>query len=180
MPGNGGLTLTGQLGDVMKESARISLSLVRSRLAERITRFDFGTNDIHIHVPAGATPKDGPSAGVTLFTAIASLITGKPVDPKLAMTGEISLRGSVLPVGGVKEKIIAAHRAGIEKILLPKDNMADLEDVPPEIKEEVTFVPVERVEEVLKEALDIKLARGVMTGSLPLPEVGAGKDSLPL
>ncbi|MDC7222832.1 MAG: endopeptidase La [Spirochaetales bacterium] len=169
MPGNGGLTLTGQLGDVMKESARISLSLVRSRLADRITHFDFIANDIHIHVPAGSTPKDGPSAGVTLFTAIASLVTGKAVDTKLAMTGEITLRGSVLPIGGLKEKVIAAHRAGIEKVLMPKDNLPDLEDIPEDIRNDIRFIPVERVEDVLKEALDIKLKKGLMTDSLLIP-----------
>jgi ATP-dependent Lon protease len=169
MPGKGGLTLTGQLGDVMKESARISLSLVRSRLADRITRFNFVENDIHIHVPAGSTPKDGPSAGVTLFTVLASLVTGKPVDTKLAMTGEITLRGSVMPVGGVKEKVIAAHRSGIEKILLPRENLNDLEDVPEEIREQITFIGVDRVEDVLREALGIKLKKGVMTESLMIP-----------
>lgn len=176
MPGKGSLTLTGQLGDVMKESASISLSLVRSRLAAglegRITPFDFGRHDIHIHVPAGSTPKDGPSAGITLFTAIASLITGKPVNTKTAMTGEITLRGAVTPVGGIKEKVIAAHRAGIKRIILPKDNTADLEDVPREIREEVEFVPVSRVEQVLKEALAIRVSRNLMGGTLPLPEVG--------
>ncbi|MDC7219158.1 MAG: endopeptidase La [Spirochaetales bacterium] len=169
MPGSGGLTLTGQLGDVMKESARISLSLVRSRLADRITHFDFIKNDIHIHVPAGSTPKDGPSAGVTLFTAIASLVTGKAVDTKLAMTGEITLRGSVLPIGGLKEKVIAAHRAGIEKVLIPKANEGDLEDIPEEIREEIKFIPVDRVEDVLKEALGIKLKKGIMSNSLLIP-----------
>jgi ATP-dependent Lon protease len=170
MPGRGGLTLTGQLGDVMKESASISLSLVRSRLAVTITTFDFIGNDIHIHVPAGSTPKDGPSAGITLFASIASLITGKAVDPKIAMTGELTLRGAVMPVGGIKEKIIAAHRAGIEKVILPKANMADLEDVPEEIREDLTFIPVDRVEQVLKEALGIKVSRNQMRGTLPLPE----------
>ncbi len=122
MPGTGKLTLTGQLGDVMKESATISLSLIRSRLAGTENGFNFITSDIHIHVPSGATPKDGPSAGVTLFSALASLITGKTVDPHLAMTGEITLSGGVLPVGGIKEKVLAAHRAGITKIILPKEN----------------------------------------------------------
>ena len=109
MPGTGRLTLTGQLGDVMKESATISLSLIRSRLANTQSGFNFTTSDIHIHVPSGATPKDGPSAGVTLFSALASLITGKTADPHLAMTGEITLSGAVLPVGGIKEKVLAAH-----------------------------------------------------------------------
>ncbi|SFM29286.1 endopeptidase La [Methanolobus profundi] len=159
MPGKGKLTLTGQLGDVMKESAHISMSLARSRLAGTATAFDFTASDIHIHVPSGATPKDGPSAGVTLFTAITSLITGKAVDPKLAMTGEITLSGAVLPVGGIKEKVLAAHRAGIKKVILPKENERDLEDVPEDVRNELKFVPVETIEEVLKEALDIDLHR---------------------
>jgi ATP-dependent Lon protease len=159
MPGNGKLTLTGQLGDVMKESAKISLSLVRSRLANAANSFDFTSSDIHIHVPSGSTPKDGPSAGVTLFTALTSLITGKIVDPKVAMTGEITLSGAVLPVGGIKEKVLAAHRAGIKKVILPKENERDLEDVPEDVRNELIFVPVETIEEVLKEALDIDLPR---------------------
>jgi ATP-dependent Lon protease len=162
MPGTGKLTLTGQLGDVMKESATISLSLIRSRLAETQGGFNFMTSDIHIHVPSGATPKDGPSAGVTLFTALTSLITGKTADPELAMTGEITLSGAVMPVGGIKEKILAAHRAGIKKVILPKENERDLLDVPEDVRRELTFVPVETVEEVLKEALGIELPRAVL------------------
>ncbi len=161
MPGTGKLTLTGQLGDVMKESATISLSLIRSRLAGAESGFNFMTSDIHVHVPSGATPKDGPSAGVTLFTALASLITGKTADPDLAMTGEITLSGAVLPVGGIKEKVLAAHRAGIKKVILPKENERDLQDVPEDVRSEVTFVPVETVEDVLKEALDISMPRPV-------------------
>ncbi|WP_292423723.1 endopeptidase La [Methanoregula sp.] len=162
MPGTGKLTLTGQLGDVMKESATISLSLIRSRLAHTQNGFNFITSDIHIHVPSGATPKDGPSAGVTIFSALASLITGKTVDPDLAMTGEITLSGAVLPVGGIKEKILAAHRAGIKKVILPKENERDLQDVPEDARSELTFFPVETVEEVLKEALAIELPRTVV------------------
>jgi ATP-dependent Lon protease len=165
MPGTGKLTLTGQLGDVMKESAKISQSLVRSRLASTANSFDFTSSDIHIHVPSGATPKDGPSAGVTLFTALTSLITGKAVDPKIAMTGEITLSGAVLPVGGIKEKVLAAHRAGIKKVLLPKENERDLEDVPEDVRKELEFVPVETIEQVLKEALDIDLPRHMMSYS---------------
>jgi ATP-dependent Lon protease len=161
MPGTGKLTLTGQLGDVMKESAQISLSLIRSRLASTASSFDFTTSDIHIHVPSGATPKDGPSAGVTLFTALTSLITGKAVDPKLAMTGEITLSGAVLPVGGIKEKVLAAHRAGIKKVILPKENERDLDDVPEDARNELKFVTVETVDEVLKEALGIDMPRPV-------------------
>jgi ATP-dependent Lon protease len=157
MPGTGKLTLTGQLGDVMKESANISLSLARSRLAQAAESFNFMASDIHIHVPSGATPKDGPSAGVTIFTALASLITGKTVDPKIAMTGEITLSGAVLPVGGIKEKVLAAHRAGITKVILPQENARDLTDVPADVRSELSFVPVENVEEVLKETLAIDL-----------------------
>jgi ATP-dependent Lon protease len=157
MPGKGKLTLTGQLGDVMKESAQISLSLIRSRFATSPTEFNFIASDIHIHVPSGATPKDGPSAGVTLFTALTSLITGKAVDPKTAMTGEITLSGAVLPVGGIKEKILAAHRAGITKVILPKENERDLQDVPDDVRSELAFVTVETIEDVLKEALEIDL-----------------------
>jgi ATP-dependent Lon protease len=143
----------------MKESATISLSLIRSRLAHRESGFDFIGSDIHIHVPSGATPKDGPSAGVTLFTALASLITGKIVDPFLAMTGEITLSGAVLPVGGIREKVLAAHRAGIKKVILPKENERDLPDVPEDVRGELAFVTVETVEEVLREALGIELPR---------------------
>ncbi len=161
MPGTGKLTLTGQLGEVMKESATISLSLIRSRLSHVDMGFNFMTTDIHIHVPSGATPKDGPSAGVTLFTALASLITGRSVDPHLAMTGEITLSGAVLPVGGIKEKVLAAHRAGIQKVILPRENERDLQDVPEDVRNELVFVPVESVEEVLREALGIDLPRPV-------------------
>jgi ATP-dependent Lon protease len=163
MPGTGKLTLTGQLGDVMKESAKISLSLIRSRLAHSANSFDFIRSDIHIHVPSGATPKDGPSAGVTLFTSLASLITGKTVNPKTAMTGEITLSGAVMPVGGIKEKILAAHRAGIKKVILPKENTRDLEDVPADVRSELTFVTVETIEEVLKEVMDIDLPGPILS-----------------
>jgi ATP-dependent Lon protease len=171
MPGTGKLTLTGQLGDVMKESATISLSLIRSRLANTENGFNFMTSDIHVHVPSGATPKDGPSAGVTIFSALASLITGKTVDPDLAMTGEITLSGAVLPVGGIKEKVLAAHRAGIKKVILPKENERDLEDVPEDVRNELAFMPVETVEEVLKEALGLGLPRTVVlnTGNSFVP-----------
>ena len=162
MPGTGKLTLTGQLGDVMKESATISLSLIRSRLANTQSGFNFITSDIHIHLPSGATPKDGPSAGVTIFSALASLITGKTVDPNLAMTGEITLSGAVLPVGGIKEKVLAAHRAGIKKLIVPHENERDLLDVPEDVRSELAFVLVETVEEVLKEALGIELPRTVV------------------
>ena len=158
VPGNGKLILTGQLGEVMKESAQAALSLLKSqasRLGIDSTVFD--KSDVHIHVPAGAIPKDGPSAGVSMFTSLVSLFTNKTVRSDLAMTGEISLRGLVLPIGGVKEKTVAAHRAGIRKVLLPARNRKDLEDVPKSVRDEVEFVFCERVDDVIREALDIKL-----------------------
>ncbi len=155
MPGKGQLILTGQLGDVMKESTQIALSLVRSRLAPIIRDFKFEKKDIHVHVPAGAIPKDGPSAGITMLTTIASILTNRSVNPKLAMTGEVTLRGAVLPVGGIKEKIIAAHRAGIEHIILSKRNQKDLKDVPQDVLATLKFDFVETASEVLKIALDL-------------------------
>ena len=157
MPGSGQVTLTGTLGDVMKESARISLSLLKSRLP--VNAINFKERDLHIHVPSGAVPKDGPSAGIALFTALASLITGIKVDSKIAMTGEITLRGAVLPIGGLKEKLLGAQRASITKVLVPKDNMVDLKDVPEEVRNQLTIVPVETIEDVLKETLGISLPR---------------------
>lgn len=157
MLGSGQVTLTGQLGDVMKESAKISLSLLKSRLP--MNAMNFKERDLHIHVPSGSVPKDGPSAGITLFTALASLVTGIKVDSKLAMTGEITLRGAVLPIGGLKEKLIAAQRAGITKTLIPKDNVIDLKDVPEEVKGQLTIIPVETIEDVLKETLGISLPK---------------------
>ncbi len=157
VPGNGKLILTGQLGDVMKESAQAALSLVKSKaefLGIDPTLFD--RSDIHVHVPAGAIPKDGPSAGVSMFTSLVSLLTGIEVHNDVAMTGEISLRGLVLPIGGVKEKSVAAHRAGIRKILLPSRNAKDLEDVPESVRKDVQFVFCERVEDVLREALGLQ------------------------
>jgi ATP-dependent Lon protease len=162
IPGSGRLILTGQLGDVMKESAQAALSLVKSQ-ASRLG-FDAGTldkSDVHIHVPAGAIPKDGPSAGVAMFTALVSLFTNRTVIDNVAMTGEVSLRGLVLPVGGIKEKTVAAHRAGIRKVLLPARNRKDLEDVPKSVRDEVQFVFCERVEEVVREALGIDVVKPV-------------------
>ncbi|HNO09215.1 MAG TPA: magnesium chelatase domain-containing protein, partial [Methanoregulaceae archaeon] len=157
MPGKGNLTLTGQLGDVMKESATISMSLARSRLAYKANGFDFIASDVHIHVPSGATPKDGPSAGIALFAALASLITGITVDPKTAMTGEITLSGTVLPVGGIREKVLAAHRAGIRTVILPSENRRDLEDIPDEVRYEIHFIFVDTIDQVLFEALGVDL-----------------------
>jgi ATP-dependent Lon protease len=158
VPGSGRLILTGQLGEVMKESAQAALSLVKSqstRLGLDSTTFD--KTDVHIHVPAGAIPKDGPSAGVAMFTALVSLFTNKTVGHDLAMTGEISLRGLVLPVGGIKEKTVAAHRAGIRKVLLPARNRKDLEDVPKSVRDDVEFVFCERVDDVIREALGVEI-----------------------
>jgi ATP-dependent Lon protease len=156
MPGSGKLTLTGQLGDVMKESAQIALSLLRSNLPAIVPGFDYEKKDIHVHVPAGAIPKDGPSAGVTMLTALASLFSGVVVSPKLAMTGEVTLRGAVTPVGGIKEKVLGAHRAGIERIILSKRNERDLKEVPEDIKAQIQFVFVETVPELLKAALGLE------------------------
>ncbi len=154
MRGQKGLTLTGQLGDVMKESASAALSFIRSH-AQRLKIPDdfFDKHDIHIHVPAGAIPKDGPSAGVTMLTALVSLLTDTPIQKDLAMTGEITLRGQVLPVGGIKEKVLAAHRAGIKTIILPKFNSKDLEDIPKRVQRDITFHFVDKMMDVLKLAL---------------------------
>lgn len=149
MKGTGKLTITGQLGDVMKESAQIALSLVRNLYADQIE--DLEKQDIHIHVPDGATPKDGPSAGITLTTALSSLFTGIPVTPHVAMTGEVSLQGRVNPIGGLPEKLMAAQRAGVTKVFIPKDNVEDLRDVADEVKEKLEIVPVEYVTDVLSE-----------------------------
>ncbi len=157
MPGNGKLTLTGQLGDVMKESAQIALSVVRSHLPVIAAQLDYDKKDLHVHVPAGAIPKDGPSAGIAMLTTIASLFSGRSVSPKLAMTGEITLRGAVMPVGGIKEKVIAAHRAGIERVILPARNQRDLREVPEEVRSQLRFDFVETADQVLKLALGLEL-----------------------
>ena len=157
MKGKKGLTLTGQLGDVMKESATAALSFIRSNANKIGVDEDFfDAHDLHIHVPAGAIPKDGPSAGVTMLTALTSLLTGKTIHKNLAMTGEITLRGQVLPVGGIKEKVLAAHRAGIKEIILPAWNQKDLEDVPAKVKKEIRFHFVDKMKNVLELALDRK------------------------
>ena len=155
LPGSHELTLTGQLGDVMQESARAARSYLWSHAESMgldISRFK--RNGVHIHVPSGAIPKDGPSAGITMATALASAYVGKPVRSDTAMTGEISLTGLVLPVGGIKEKVLAAHRAGIRRIILPKANEKDLKEVPQEVRDELTVIPVERIEEVLPAAFN--------------------------
>jgi ATP-dependent Lon protease len=155
MFGTGKLQLTGQLGDVMKESAQAALSYVRSNAEKYDVARDFiEKSDIHIHIPAGAMPKDGPSAGITMFTALVSLLTGIRVRHDVAMTGELSLRGRVLPIGGIKEKVLAAHRAGIKRIILPERNKPDLEEIPREVRDELEFIVVSRLDEVLKAALE--------------------------
>jgi ATP-dependent Lon protease len=153
--GNGKLILTGQLGDVMKESAQAALTLVKSRAASLgINAAVFEHTDVHVHVPAGAIPKDGPSAGVAMFIALASLFTGKKVSSDTAMTGEISLRGLVLPVGGIKEKVLAAMRAGISRVMLPARNRKDLEEVPAEARQKLEFVFLEDVDDAVKLAME--------------------------
>jgi ATP-dependent Lon protease len=153
-PGTGKLILTGQLGDVMKESAQAALTLAKNYLKDSFEKID-----VHVHVPAGATPKDGPSAGVAMFLSLVSLLSGKPVRSDVAMTGEISLRGLVLPIGGVKEKTLAALRAGIKTVMLPKRNEKDLEDVPAEAREKLEFVFLEKVDDAIRTAI----------GELPAP-----------
>ena len=149
MKGSGDIIITGQLGDVMKESAKIALTMIKSMYPE-VTDI-LKENDLHIHVPEGAVPKDGPSAGITLITALASLFTGKYVDSTVAMTGEVSLRGGVMPIGGLPEKLMAAGRAGVKKVFIPKDNVEDLEDVATEVKEKLEIVPVAKIKDVLKD-----------------------------
>ena len=176
MPGSGHLTVTGQLGDVMKESAMAAMSYVRTHSPELGLEDDyFQTHDIHIHVPAGAIPTDGPSAGVTMASAICSLVTGTPVNSDVAMTGEVTLTGQVLPIGGLKEKTLAAQRAGITTVILPSRNEADLEDVPEELRKGMTFIPVDRVEQVWQAAMGLSLdarAAGLLEAGDLIEEAG--------
>jgi ATP-dependent Lon protease len=152
--GGGGLLLTGQLGDVMKESAQIALSYVRSHAEELGIPHDAINKSFHIHVPEGAVPKDGPSAGVTMTTAIVSLLTGRPVRNTVGMTGEVTLQGLVLPIGGLKQKVLAAHRMGLTEVILPRRNEKDIDDVPQSVREAMTFHLASRVEDVLEHALE--------------------------
>src|SRR5215813_9291783 len=170
MYGTGKMQLTGQLGDVMKESAHAALSYVRSNAEKFGISKDFlEKSDVHIHIPAGGMPKDGPSAGITMFTAIVSLLTGIRVRHDVAMTGEISLRGRVLPIGGLKEKVLAAHRAGIKRVIIPERNKPDLDEVPKEVQDELEFVPVSRMDQVLEAALE----------SMPTPRASEPAGSPP-
>jgi ATP-dependent Lon protease len=157
VPGSGRLILTGQLGDVMKESAQAALSIVKNKAASLgVDPSLFEKSDIHIHVPAGAVPKDGPSAGVAMFMALTSLLTERTIRSDTAMTGEISLRGIVLPVGGIKEKVIAAAQAGVKRVLLPARNRRDFDDIPEEVRKQLEFFWIEHVEEAMSAALEPK------------------------
>jgi ATP-dependent Lon protease len=150
MPGSGNIGFTGQIGDVMRESGHAAFSLIRTRARKlRIKQETIQESDLHVHIPAGAVPKDGPSAGLAMVTAIISALKEQVVDPLTAMTGEITLRGAVLPVGGIKEKVLAAHRAGIRRVFLPAHNLKDLEEVPAEVRNDVTVVPVKTVDDVV-------------------------------
>jgi len=170
LPGSGRLILTGQLGEVMRESAQAALSIVKSHAASfGIDSKRFENADIHIHVPAGATPKDGPSAGVSMFMALVSLMSERTVRNDTAMTGEISLRGLVLPVGGIKEKVVAAHRAGIKRVMLPARNRKDFEDIPEEARKQLEFVWLERVDDAVSAALEPKHTDA--PASAPEPEI---------
>jgi ATP-dependent Lon protease len=167
MPGSGKFTLTGQLGDVMKESATAAVSFLRSRSAQLDLPDDwFAKHDLHIHVPAGAIPKDGPSAGIAMATSIASMLTGIKVDPEVSMTGEITLTGQVLPIGGVKEKVLGAKRAGIKKVILPRRNEIDLDDVPKEVRDTMQFVFVDELSEVFAQALGKRVITPVLLGAV--------------
>ena len=157
VPGTGKIQLTGQLGEVMQESAQAAITYIRSIADEYGIQKDFyKTSDIHVHVPEGAVPKDGPSAGVTMFTSVMSGLTGTPVKKDVAMTGEITLRGKVLPVGGIKEKVLAAYRAGIRTILLPEENKADVDEIPANIARQIRFVYLTKAKETLEYAFDKK------------------------
>ena len=167
-PGKAKLTITGQLGEVMQESAQAALSWVRAHADQLGVPADwFATHDVHIHVPAGAVPKDGPSAGITMATAIASLVRGEPVSADVGMTGEITLTGQVLPIGGVREKVLAAQRAGLKRVILPRENEHDLDELPPETREALEFVFVDSIDEVFEAAFARKRAGRSHTPAVP-------------
>jgi ATP-dependent Lon protease len=171
MPGKGGLTVTGKLGDVMQESARAALSYVRSRAAHLMIDEKFHRKyDIHIHIPEGAIPKDGPSAGISMCTSLVSALTRRPVHRHIAMTGEITLRGRVLPIGGLKEKLIAAHRGGVKKVVIPRENEKDLKDVPASITNQMEIVFVDHMDEVLTHALVAAEGESIFSkADMPIP-----------
>jgi ATP-dependent Lon protease len=179
MPGQSKLILTGKLGDVMQESAHAALTFVRAR-AERWGLSDdfFETTDVHVHVPAGAMPKDGPSAGVAMITAMVSLFSGRPVRNDVAMTGEITLRGHILPIGGVKEKVLAAHRAGVRRVFLPERNKKDLVDIPEEIRKDMDLVTAEHVDQVIEQALEPAESKPALPPRRP-PEPAASPSPAP-
>ncbi len=178
MPGGKGFQITGQLGEVMQESARAALSYVRANAKALGVKDEyFARHDLHLHVPAGATPKDGPSAGITMATALASLVTGRPVRPDVGMTGEITLRGLVLPIGGLKEKVLAAHRAGLKTVIFPKRNEKDIDDVPEEVRRDLKFVLVDRIEQVLEVALEKLPSNGARRPAGRRRQPAAGRAS---
>ena len=175
LPGGGGMTLTGQLGDVMKESAQAARSYLWSHAVDfGINAEAIKQNGVHLHVPAGAIPKDGPSAGVTMASALASLYTGRRVRSDTAMTGEITLSGLVFPVGGIKEKIMSAHRAGIRRIVLPAQNEADIEDIPEDVRKELEIIPATRISDALNATLEKEVAEPDRPYVLPSE---AGRES---
>src|SRR5262249_46073000 len=181
MKGKGNLVLTGQLGEVMRESAQAAYSYAKSRAKElQIDPEDFNTYDLHIHIPEGAIPKDGPSAGITLATALISALSQRPVRKDVAMTGEITLRGNVLPVGGIKEKVLAARRARVTKIILPAQNRRDLDEVPKEPFKDIQFVFVENMRQVFREALKAKSAPVLASSERlgRLPKAASGRRDL--
>jgi ATP-dependent Lon protease len=180
MPGQGRLTVTGQLGDVMRESVDAAYSYVRSRAAQLgIEDSVFRESDLHIHLPAGAIPKDGPSAGITLTLAIASALSGRPVRRDLAMTGEVTLRGKVLEIGGVKEKVLAAYRSGLRQVIMPKQNEKELREVPEEVRKHMAFIFVERMDEVLHLALLAPVSPGLADAVQPEPSPGLAGATTP-
>jgi ATP-dependent Lon protease len=186
MPGKGKLTITGKLGDVMQESAQAAISYVRSRAGELGLERDFYQRvDIHIHVPEGGIPKDGPSAGITMATAVVSALTRYPVRHDVAMTGEITLRGRVLPIGGLKEKVLAAHRAGIKTILIPLENEKDIPEIPAAIVKSLEFELVEHMDQVLRKALIVPDPENFLRGEVadplakPVPAIPAAEPAGP-